>query len=153
MHTPATRWLVSREVHPSEAREAWARGEPAMIRMGIHLEAVRLPAALVHARAGGEDRKAVEATFRQAGILGAVIADAYRRWYYALVPPGTSAVWDEPGLVCCGPGAYLGVPATHRADPPGSYWLLTPPTGEADLCRPGDLRKLAAEGAAAAPRA
>ncbi|MDT0452146.1 hypothetical protein [Streptomyces hesseae] len=138
---------MSREIHPREAREAWVRGEPAMIRMGIHVEAVRLPARFVHARAGGEDRAAVEEVFRQVGIVRAVIADAHHRWYYALVPPGTSAATDAPRLACCGAGGYLGVPPTHRVGPPGTYWLLAPPTCEADLCDLGALRELAAAAA------
>ncbi|AZQ74104.1 hypothetical protein EKH77_25330 [Streptomyces luteoverticillatus] len=144
MHPTAAQWLVSRETHPREAREAWARGEPAIIRMGVHVEAVRLPARFVHARAGGEGRAVVEGVFRQVGVLRAVIADAHRRWYYALVPPGTSAAGDEPRLVCCGTGGYLGVPPTHRVEPPGTYWLLAPPAGEADLCDLDALRELAA---------
>ncbi|MFI1257659.1 hypothetical protein ACH4U6_28280 [Streptomyces netropsis] len=113
-----------------------------MIRTGIHFEAVRLPADRVHGFASSTDREAVERAFHRAGIDSAVIVDPARRWYYALVAPGTSATWEEPGFECLGPDHYLGVPATHRADPPGTHWLLTPPGGEEDLCALDDVRKL-----------
>ncbi|MFF5128905.1 hypothetical protein ACFY41_18505 [Streptomyces syringium] len=150
-HVPAARWLVSRETHPSVAKEAWARDEPAMLRTGIHFEAVRLSADLVHHIARSTDRDAVERAFATAGIDSAVVVDPSRRWYYALVPPGTAEHWAEPTAACLGPDCYLGVPAAHRADPPGTHWLLTPPDGEAALCDPGDVRRLMAEGRNGAP--
>lgn len=146
----SSRWLISREVHPSVGREAWMRNEPAVIRTGIHFEAVRLPAALVHDLATTVadevvSRQTVERTFHEVGIHSAVIADPARRWYYVLVPPGTAEEWDDT-FECLGRDHYLGVPATHRADPPGTHWLLSPPEGEEDLCDPGAVRRLTATG-------
>ncbi|MFI9719874.1 hypothetical protein ACIHFE_09500 [Streptomyces sp. NPDC052396] len=145
-------WLVSREPHPREAREAWMRDAPAMLRIGVHFDAVRLPASVVHRAAGGAGREVVEAAFRRAGIEGAVIVDHSGRWYYALVPPGTAAGWREEGCEALGEGCYLGVPGPYRAEPPGSYWLLTPPGGEADLCEPRNLRELSGHGVEEVPR-
>lgn len=67
------------------------------------------------------------------------------------MPSGTAEHWAEPTAACLGPDCYLGVPAAHRADPPGTHWLLTPPDGEAALCDPGDVRRLMAEGRNGAP--
>ncbi|MFF4407174.1 hypothetical protein ACFY2W_30025 [Streptomyces sp. NPDC001262] len=134
-------WLVSRETHPLTAREAWLRDEPAILRTGIHFEAVRLSAPVVHHRAGSNERDDVERALRATGIGSAVIADPARRWYYALVPPGTAITWHEPGTEVLGQGHYLGVPAPYRAEPPGTHWLLTPPDGEGALCPPDSLRE------------
>ncbi|MBB4895832.1 hypothetical protein FHS39_004911 [Streptomyces olivoverticillatus] len=117
------------------AREAWLRDEPAIIRAGIHFDAVRIPAEHVHHLAGSDGRDAVERAFARVGIETAVIADLSRRWYYALVPPRTTEA-EHP--------TYLGVPAPHRADPPGTHWLLSPPDGEDALCDPASVRKLVA---------
>ncbi|MFV8130845.1 hypothetical protein [Streptomyces syringium] len=143
----SSRWLISREVHPSVGREAWMRDEPAVIRTGIHFEAVRLPADLVHGLAAtvadeAVSRQSVERAFHGVGIHGAVIADPARRRYYALVPPGTAEEWADLGFECLGRDHYLGVPAAHRAEPPGTHWLLSPPEGEDDLCDVDAVRRL-----------
>ncbi|GHF51193.1 hypothetical protein GCM10010359_61940 [Streptomyces morookaense] len=118
------------------------RGEPAILRTGILFEAVRLPASMVHHHAGSSERDDVERALRTAGIDSAVIADPARRWYYALVPPGTATTWHEPGTEVLGQGHYLGVPAPHQAEPPGAHWLLTPPDSQSALCPPDSLREL-----------
>lgn len=103
-HVPAARWLVSRETHPSVAKEAWARDQPAMLRTGTHFEAVRLSADLIHHIARSADREAVERAFAKAGIDSAVIVDPPRRWYYA--PPGTHWLLTPPDgeEALCDPG-------------------------------------------------
>ncbi|MFF5130201.1 hypothetical protein ACFY41_25105 [Streptomyces syringium] len=102
---------------------------------------------MVHAYAGRADgeapsRAAVERALAGAGIITAVIADPARHWYYALVPPGTAAGWTVRGIECLGPNHFLGVPAPHRVDPPGSYWLLTAPDSNSALCDPGAVHEL-----------
>ncbi|MFD7235462.1 hypothetical protein ACFWAT_09140 [Streptomyces syringium] len=102
---------------------------------------------MVHAyarRADGETppRADVERALAGAGITTAVIADPARHRYYALVPPGTAAGWSVRGIECLGRDHFLGVPAPHRVDPPGSYWLLAAPDSERALCDPGAVHEL-----------
>ncbi|MGK5642373.1 hypothetical protein ACSNOK_29270, partial [Streptomyces sp. URMC 126] len=49
----AADWLVSRDPRPREIRETWMRDAPAMLRTGLHFEAVRLAGAVVGVVAGG----------------------------------------------------------------------------------------------------
>ncbi|GAA2721217.1 MULTISPECIES: hypothetical protein [Streptomyces] len=134
--TSAARWLVSRATHPRDAWEDWAHGQPAMLRMGAHLEALRLPAGLVHRAAGGEEPGVVREVFRRCGVGRGVIVGVHGWSYYVLVPPGTSRTRGDGRIACAGPGDYLGVPAVERDAPPGSYWLLPPPEGPGELCDP-----------------
>lgn len=137
-------WLVSRDPRPREIRETWMRDAPAMLRTGLHFEAVRLAVSVVGVVADSGERDAIEDAFRAAGIENAVIADPYGRWFYVLVPTGTAGEWDIPGIHVLAADHYLGVPAPHRADPPGTHWLLCPPQGEEDLADPAALRRLIA---------
>ncbi|MFI1253760.1 hypothetical protein ACH4U6_08160 [Streptomyces netropsis] len=143
----AARWLVSSADPSSEAHAEWARGRPALLRVGRRFDAIRLRANVVHAYAGQDDGEAppradVERALAGAGITTAVIADPARHWYYALVPPGTAAGWTVRGIECLGPNHFLGVPAPHRVDPPGSYWLLAAPDSNSTLCDPGAVHEL-----------
>ncbi|WP_414168749.1 hypothetical protein ACMATS_21455 [Streptoverticillium reticulum] len=145
LDAPASRWLLSRETHPYLAREAWMRDTVAVLQAGLHFDAVLLPAHVVHRLTGTSEMAAVERVFRVAGIDGAVIVDRPNRGYTVLVPPGTSTTWHVPGIDCLGkdhPRGYVRVPAPHRAEPPGAYWLLTPPDDSAGLCDVDALRKL-----------
>ncbi|MFF7021663.1 hypothetical protein ACFY97_11675 [Streptomyces klenkii] len=136
-------WLAAGERHPQGVREAWSRGAPAMLRTGLFFDAVRLSAEVVHARAGGGDRDAVERVFREAGVECGVIVNPARRWYYVLVPCGTAASWDESGTEALGTACFLGVPAPGRGGPPGAHWLLGPPLGAEGLCGPGAVKAVA----------
>ncbi|MCC2279664.1 hypothetical protein LKL35_30175 [Streptomyces sp. ET3-23] len=145
MDAPAARWLLSREPHPYPVREAWMRDTAAVLRTGLHFDAVLLPGHVVHRLSGSAERRAVERVFRVAGIGGAVIVDRPHRGYTVLVAPGTSTTWSVPGIDCLGaahPLGYVRIPAPHRAEPPGAYWLLTPPDAGEGLCDPGALRRL-----------
>ncbi|RKN76368.1 hypothetical protein D7231_05045 [Streptomyces klenkii] len=114
-----------------------------MLRTGLFFDAVRLSAEVVHARAGGGDRDAVERVFREAGVECGVIVNPARRWYYVLVPCGTAASWDESGTEALGTACFLGVPAPGRGGPPGAHWLLGPPLGAEGLCGPGAVKAVA----------
>ncbi|MBZ4319900.1 hypothetical protein [Streptomyces huiliensis] len=146
-------WLVSRDPRPREIRETWMRDAPAMLRTGLHFEAVRLAAGVLGIAAGSGAREAVEEAFRAAGVEDSVIADPSGRWFYALVPTGTAREWDVPGVHVLAADHYLGVPAPHRADPPGTHWFLCPPQDEGDLCDPVALRRLIAVACARAAEA
>ncbi|WP_171161887.1 hypothetical protein [Streptomyces sp. I05A-00742] len=141
----AAAWLVSREVHPRVAREAWAKGLPATLRSGIHFDAVHIPAALIEDRAASRQRESIEAHFRSAGITGSVIVSRLRDRYTALVPPDTADTWDVHRTECLGAGChtnYLATPVPTRREPPGAYWLLPAPDGPEMLCAPDRLREL-----------
>ncbi|WP_171166837.1 hypothetical protein [Streptomyces sp. I05A-00742] len=141
LSTGAAAWLVSREVHPRVAREAWAKGLPATLRSGAHFDAVHIVASLIEHRAASRERDAVEAHFRAAGITGAVIVSRRHDRYTTLVPPGTSDFWDFPHTQCLGRD-YVTTPVPTRREPPGAYWLLPAPDGELALCPPARLRAL-----------
>ncbi|KAB7836438.1 hypothetical protein [Streptomyces mobaraensis] len=138
-------WLVSREVHPGVAREAWAKGLPATLRAGIHFDAVHVSAALVESRVESRERGAVEAWFRDAGITAAVIVSRLRDRYTALVSPDTAAGWDVAHTHCLGATRhtpYLAVPVPTRRRPPGAFWLLPAPDDDGMLCAAERLREL-----------
>ncbi|MGK5641091.1 hypothetical protein ACSNOK_22665 [Streptomyces sp. URMC 126] len=145
--TGAAAWLVSREVHPRVAREAWAKGLPATLRAGIHFDVVHLPAALAEAGAASRERDAVAARFREAGITASVIVSRRRDRYSVLVPPDTAATWDVAHTHCLGASChtnYLAAPVPTRRHPPGAFWLLPAPDGPDALCAPERLRVLLA---------
>lgn len=138
----AARWLASQENDPAATRRQWWENQPALIHLGLHFEAIRLPAAILHRIAGANSRDRIESTLRDRGIDSAVIADSPRRWYYALVPPGTAAQWRVRGIEALGADSLLGVPAPHYSEGPGTYWLLAPPDNDSMLCDPDAVRKL-----------
>ncbi|MCC3769004.1 hypothetical protein, partial [Streptomyces sp. UNOC14_S4] len=109
------RWLLCRETLPYRARETWAYGHSAGIRVGEHFDALFLPADMVEQRLPGSirTRDAVEAHLRAAGVDHGVIATRNRLHYVVLVPAGTSTTWDEPGTWCYGkhsPAPYITAP-------------------------------------------
>ncbi|MEU1075196.1 MULTISPECIES: hypothetical protein [unclassified Streptomyces] len=122
-----TEWLASAHPVPAQARREFDVGI-ALVPTGVRFDAVRLPAAVVHAAAGSEDPDAVAAFLARALGDGAVIHDAYGVgvWYYALVPPGTHSHWQVPGAECLGPGTWLGVPRPDLTARPGPHWALPP---------------------------
>ncbi|MGW1198387.1 hypothetical protein ACWD4B_21490 [Streptomyces sp. NPDC002536] len=142
----AVRWLVSRELRPSDARESWARGLTATLKVGLHFDVVQLPSGIVERGIHGiRDRDGIENHFHAVGITSAVIASRSQTAYSLLVPPGTSQNWKEPGTKCIGidhPVNYLGVPVPTRREPPGAYWLLPPPEDDRILCDPAKIRTL-----------
>ncbi|MBH1932913.1 hypothetical protein I5Q34_01160 [Streptomyces sp. AV19] len=138
----AVEWLASQSNDPTRVRREWAQCLPALVpAAGPRFDAVRLPAAVVHQAAGARDRDRVEAVFTSHGITAAVIVDQPRRTYYVLVPPGTHRTWALPGIECLTPTCRMPLPSPHHAEPPGSHWLLSPPTGPEDLCAPDDIRQ------------
>ncbi|MFC5720597.1 hypothetical protein ACFP1Z_10530 [Streptomyces gamaensis] len=138
----AAQWLTDQADDPAEAGSHWRRGEPALLRLGHRMEAVRLPRAVVDRAAGFREHDRIEEALAGCGVTHAVFADAGPRWYYALVPVGTRAHWDVRGIDCLGEDSYLGVPAPFQGEPPGAHWLLTPPHATDMLCRPQQLKAL-----------
>ncbi|MFI1104996.1 hypothetical protein [Streptomyces melanogenes] len=130
-----TDWLASAHPVPAQARREFDVGI-ALVPTGGKVDAIRLPAPIVHAAAGSESPDAV-AAFLAAALPGggAVIHDAYGVgvWYYALVPPGTYTAWQATGAECLRPGTWLGVPRLDLTARPGPHWTL-PPRAVGTLC-------------------
>uniref|UniRef100_UPI002F91484D hypothetical protein n=1 Tax=Streptomyces melanogenes TaxID=67326 RepID=UPI002F91484D len=141
-----TDWLAASHDTPAQARREFDTGI-ALLRTGTRFEAIRLPAPIVHAAAGGEDPDAVAAFLAKVLPGGAVIHDAYGVgvWYYALVPPGTHTHWRTPGAECLRPGTWLGVPRLDLTARPGPHWAL-PPRAVGSLCTAQAVADLVALG-------
>lgn len=136
VHTRADRnlaaghWLLSAAEDMQRARNEWADSGIALLRCGTLFTAVRLAAGLVHAAAGTEDLRAVDAYLAEALLGGPAFVDT--RWwrYYALVPASTARLpqWQHqaPDAECLGRHSFLGVPDLTRTDPDdgSSYWCV-----------------------------
>ncbi|WP_371652533.1 MULTISPECIES: hypothetical protein [unclassified Streptomyces] len=141
-----TDWLASAHDVPAQARREFAVGV-ALVPTGEKFDAIRLPADIVHAAAGGEDPDTVASFLAEALEDGAVIHDAYGVgvWYYALVPPGTHAAWRVPRVECLRPGTWLGMPRIDLTARPGPYWTL-PPNAVGSVCAARAVADLVALG-------
>jgi hypothetical protein len=138
----AARWLASAHPRPEQVYREWDAGDVALLPVGRRWDAVKLPAEAVHREARGSDPETVRALLGWLGITGPVATGRHRIIYYALVPPGTAAAWDVPGIDCLGHESYLGLPDMRRTERPGSTWLL-PPDGTGALCPAAPVRALA----------
>ncbi|PKV83399.1 hypothetical protein [Streptomyces sp. TLI_146] len=96
-----TDWLASAHRLPSQARREFDVGI-VLLPTGEKFDAIRLPAEVVHAAAGGDAPEAVGAFLAETLENGAVIHDAYGVGvcYYALVPPGTGDNWRTGRTGC-----------------------------------------------------
>lgn len=112
-----------------------------MLPLGGLFDAVRLPAEVVHAAAASEDHENVAAYLAEV-LDGPVIHDPCT-WYYALVPPQTTATWRSPFARCIGRGSWVGVPPTDRCAPLrfGPYWIVSM-AHAGDLCSAVSVTKL-----------
>lgn len=151
----AEHWLASTHPRPEEVRQAWTRSGLALLPLGTLLSAVRLPADLVLAVAGGRAPSPHLDSFL-AEVLdgGPVICDPRGRRYYALVPASMPSTWhlaaeewraDE--VDCLGRHCYLGVPRLDLTefdpDTYASYWSV-PMDSAASLCAPLNVARLIA---------
>ncbi|MEU4348321.1 hypothetical protein [Streptomyces sp. NPDC023838] len=141
-----TNWLATAHDVPAQARREFDVGI-ALMPVGEKFDVIRLPAPVVHAAAGGEDPDVVGSFLAEVLEDGAVIHDAYGVgvWYYALVPPGTHAVWRVPRVECLRPGTWLGVPRVDLTARPGPYWAL-PPSAVGCVCAARAVADLVALG-------
>ncbi|MFJ9891708.1 hypothetical protein ACIQPR_00105 [Streptomyces sp. NPDC091280] len=135
------KWLASAHPSPRTALEEWdGNAQLALIPLGRGFEAVRIPEDIVHAFVGSDSPATVNARLAEGLNGGPVIRDPGFRRYYALVPPGTAAVWRAPVAECIAAGTYLGVPRTDRVESNGgtstSYWSVP-------MSRPNGLRTAA----------
>ncbi|MFJ4870037.1 hypothetical protein [Streptomyces sp. NPDC088757] len=140
----AATWLLVAAKDAREARHEWATYGVALLRCGSLFSAVRMPAELVHAAVGTDERADV-ATFLEAVLEGGpVIHDAGGRQFYALTPASTARYWRTAGTECLGTDSFLGVPATDVTEPDprcSAYWVV-PMNGPGALCVPGAVARL-----------
>ncbi|MFD5251347.1 hypothetical protein ACFWM5_00690 [Streptomyces bobili] len=152
-------WLLSTLPRDARdrARREWGEHRIAMLPLGTLFSAVRLPAHLVHAVAGGVRPSAtVDAFLDEALDGGPVICDPNGRWYYLLVPGSTPRTWHQAvdewrnqEVDCLGRESYLGVPrldVTERDSAVASYWSV-PMSSAATLCAPLTVARLIAAAA------
>ncbi|GAA3489687.1 hypothetical protein [Streptomyces cremeus] len=122
-------WLAHAHRTPSVAEEEWDARRVAMLPLGRRFDAVRIPAEVVHAGLGTDNRDAVGALLSTMLGGGPVIQDSDT--VYALVAPGQAEKWAAPT------GSYrwrgwLTVPRPDQLAEPGVHWLT-------EMSRPGRL--------------
>ncbi|MFF2522213.1 hypothetical protein [Streptomyces liangshanensis] len=133
------RWLMSTIRTPDVAWQDWLNGRPAVLRTGVHFDAVRMPMELVHAAFSSTQPEIVSGGLAEV-LDGPVIADP-AAYYYALVPAGTAETWRSVLGVVRGRGGWLVVPRLDRTDPGGPYWAV-PPVKVGKLCGAVDVAEL-----------
>lgn len=153
----AEHWLLSTlpDHDRVKARTEWTHHRMTLLPLGTLVSAVRLPARLVLAVAGGRvPSRDVDQLLAEVLEGGPVICDPRSRQFYALVPASMPATWSmaaaewRPAEVeCLGRGSYLGVPRLDvtAPDPLGSYWSV-PMESAATLCGPLSVARLIAAG-------
>ncbi len=67
---------------------------------------------------------AASAMNRIEGEPGPVLVDPRWRVLYFLVPHGTADWWREPNTTALTGPESVALPPSHRARPPGPYWLV-----------------------------
>ncbi|MEU6513595.1 hypothetical protein [Streptomyces sp. NPDC046978] len=143
-------WLARSHPDPEQAERELQTGEGVtLLGLGDRIAAVRMPSALVHAALGTAELQEV-AELLEARLGGAVIYDVRQPsgpTYYALIQGHARVTWDlDRFAVCLGDGVFLGVPAPHRIEPPGPFWIV-PPQFDGHLCRSSSVRELVSYGA------
>ncbi|MFF3749838.1 hypothetical protein ACFYYH_05150 [Streptomyces sp. NPDC002018] len=143
--TAVARWLASSIQTPDFAFDDWANGQPAVLRMGRIMDAVRMPQELVYAAIGSNTPAAVSRALAEI-LRGPVICHP-GQWLYALVPPRTAETWRSPHAVVRGSGGWLGVPRPDLTEPSAvsTYWAV-PLARTGNLCNPEAVAKLLADG-------
>ncbi|MHB9860659.1 hypothetical protein [Streptomyces sp. YIM S03343] len=151
-------WLLS--TLPADkrarARADWQEHGVALLRLGTLFSAVRLPAPLVTAAAGGRPSPDELDAFLAEVLDGPVVCDPRHQRYYALVPASmprtwTAAVdeWRAQDVDALGRDTYLGIPRpdrTREAKMRDPFWAV-PMESLASLCQPLAVARLVAAGA------
>lgn len=155
VHTGADRalavrhWLQAGLQEPSAAVQAWARGDVALLPLGMRFAAVRIPSRLAYAAAASTEPVAVAEFLAQFLDDGPVICDPRHYRYYALVPASCAARWDHAEAECLGRGTHLGVPRVDAVGPDvpwwASYWAVPMPSAGI-LCDPFLVEELVGHG-------
>ncbi|MBX9395679.1 hypothetical protein K4749_19270 [Streptomyces sp. TRM72054] len=137
-------WLLCAAQNRDTARLEWRERGFTLLRCGGLFTAIRIPAAVVCAAAGTEDREEVGEFLETALHGGPVFVDQTAAWFYALVPASTAQTWQKPQTECFGQDTYLGVPhpsIDRRHARARSYWAV-PMDGPGNLCSPGAVSQL-----------
>lgn len=155
VHTRADRdlavrhWLQAGLREPSEAAQAWARGDVALLPLGVRFAAVRIPDRMAYAAAASKEPAEVAEFLAQVLDDGPVICDPRHCRYYVLVPASCAVRWDHAEAECLGRGWHLGVPRVDAVGPDvpwwGSYWAVPMPSAGV-LCDPDLVAELVVHG-------
>ncbi|MHB9862063.1 hypothetical protein [Streptomyces sp. YIM S03343] len=154
-----TQWLLCTlpDDARTRARAEWLEQGVTLLRLGTLFSAVRLPAALVTAAAGGcPSPEELDVFLAEVLDGGPVICDPRHQRYYALVPASMPRTWtaafdDWRGqdVDALGRDTYLGVPRPDRTREPmmrDPFWAV-PMESAGSLCRPLAVARLVAAGA------
>ncbi len=137
-------WLLAAADNRDRAQREWNDRGVAPLRCGGAFTGIRVPASLVTAAVGSEQRARVSAHLSAALHRGPVFADQTAGWYYCLVPATACETWREPETECFGDDHYLGVPCPgidFQHPRARSCWAV-PMDGPAELCSPDAIRQL-----------
>ncbi|AXG81164.1 hypothetical protein DVK44_29630 [Streptomyces paludis] len=138
------RWLASSITEPDFAYEDWQRGRPAVLRVGVRFDAVKMHPNLVHAALGVTG--VTDVVDAMPVMIGGPVVAHPGPWYHALVPVGTCARWGEPYGTMLGVGGWLKVPHPSNRGTSDVHWA-SPVVAPGQLCDPGDVAALLRAGA------
>ncbi|MER7346239.1 hypothetical protein ABT390_12690 [Streptomyces aurantiacus] len=132
-------WLAGADAHPGAVHAAWADRGLALLPLGHRFDAIRVPAARVHAAVHSDDARTV-AAFLGDWLAGTVIRDTRSGLgpYYVLIAPDSAWNGMEERLST---GTFLGVPRLGHPVSTLTRWVV-PPTAPGDLCDPAHLSAL-----------
>lgn len=132
-------WLAEADAHPDTVHEAWAERGVALLPLGRRFDAVRVPAARIHAAVQSSEAHTV-AAFLGDWLAGPVIRDIRSGHgpYYVLISPDSAWNGAEERLST---DTFLGVPRLGHPVSMLTRWVV-PPTVPGDLCEPAHLSAL-----------
>ncbi|WJV47316.1 hypothetical protein [Streptomyces flavofungini] len=132
-------WLASADPHPATVHAAWAERGVALLPLGLRFDAVRVPAARIHAAVHSDDPRTVAAFLRD-WLAGPVIRDTRGAPgpYYVLIAPDSPWNGAEERLST---HTFLGVPRLGQPVSTLTRWVV-PPGAPGDLCDPAHLAAL-----------
>lgn len=132
-------WLAGADPHPATVHAAWAERGLALLPLGPRFDAVRVPAARIHAAVHSDDPPTVAAFLRD-WLAGPVIRDTRGAPgpYYVLIAPDAPWHGTEERLST---HTFLGVPRLGHPVSTLTRWVVQP-TAPGDLCDPAHLGAL-----------
>ncbi len=143
--TSVADWLAYARTDPAAVHREWAERRVAMLPLGTHFDAVRLPTDVLHAALGTDNQDAIRHVLP--GLLAGPVIHDGDAWLYALVEPGSPAPRPTRVRRCLGIGEHLPVPRVDQLGPPGLHWVVAPDT-PGRLCARALVDELVAVGAA-----
>ncbi|MFD0413070.1 hypothetical protein [Streptomyces sp. NPDC127108] len=132
-------WLAGADPHPGAVHTAWAERGLALLPLGHRFDAIRVPAARVHAAVHSDDPHTVAAFLRD-WLAGPVIRDTRGAPgpYYVLIAPHSTWHGTEERLST---HTFLGVPRLGHPVSTLTRWVVQP-TAPGELCDPAHLSAL-----------